>query len=76
MWINVIILPIIVSYVFGGGSIYGATGLAGISFDYQIIALTVNLLLKLIDPVRLILRLLLAIKKTRNWIIKTRYSER
>ena len=72
MCINVIVLPIITNYVFGH-KLYGANGLAGIVFDYHISAVTINMLLKLIDPVFLVLTIGLYVRTTRNWLIKFKY---
>lgn len=49
MWINTIIIPIVVNYVFYD-RYYGADGVAGIVFDYQVTALAVSLPLMVINP--------------------------
>lgn len=74
MWINIIGLPIIVNYVFND-QLFGAEGLAGIVFDYHISALTINLVLKLVDPVSSIIKLCLSVKCIRDYFIKARYNK-
>jgi len=49
MWINTIIIPIVVNYLFYG-KYYGADGVAGIVFDYQVTALAVSLPLMVLNP--------------------------
>ena len=73
-WINIILLPIIVNYFFRD-NFYGATGLAGVIFDYHISAIASGLTLKLIDPLTLIFKILLWFKKTRNYLIKAKYHK-
>lgn len=74
MCINIIILPIIVNYGFGK-SIYGAAGLSGIVFDYHISAVTINLILQLINPVFIILKFCVYLKCIRDKIIKLFYHK-
>lgn len=49
-WINIIIIPIVVNYVIYD-EFYGSIGVAGLVFDYQMIALAVSLPLFLFNPV-------------------------
>lgn len=72
MLINIIILPIVVSYVFQQ-DFYGVNGISGIVFNYHFSALFINLTLKLIAPFSSILRLCLNIKAIRNYIIKKKH---
>ena len=74
MSINVIVLPIIVNYGFGN-SIYGASGLAGIVFDYHISAVTINIVLQLINPIFIVLKVCLYIKRIRNFLIRSIYTK-
>ena len=74
MCINIIILPIIVNYGFGK-SLYGASGLAGIVFDYHISAVTINLIMQLINPVFVIIKFCLFLKCIRDKIIKLLYHK-
>lgn len=74
MSINVIALPIIVNYGFGNG-LYGGTGLAGIVFDYHISAVTINIVLQLINPVFIVIKVCLYVKKIRNFIIRAMYNK-
>jgi hypothetical protein len=74
MWINIILLPIIVNYLLNN-RYYGAAGLAGIVFDYHISAISVGLVVKLLDPLNLMRRLGIAMKCIRNSIIKARYRK-
>jgi hypothetical protein len=67
--INIIALPIISNYVLRN-NVYGSKGLAGMVFDYQISILGVGIIVKLVDPVNFIKRILLNIRKTRNLIIR------
>lgn len=69
---NIIIMPIIVNYVFFN-KLYGANGAAGIAFDYHVSALTTNLIMKLVGPLEMLLRIALAIKTFRNWLIKFKH---
>jgi hypothetical protein len=73
-WINIIILPIIVNY-FINDRYYGSNGLSGIVFDYHISALTVGLVVKLLDPVNLLIKLAINIKCIRNGIINAKYRK-
>jgi hypothetical protein len=72
--INIIILPVIVNYGFGQ-SLYGATGLAGIVFDYHITAVTVNILLQF-NPVYWVKKIGLSVSCIRNYIIKSVYIKK
>jgi hypothetical protein len=72
--VNIIVLPIIINFIFTS-RLYGSKGLAGIVFDYHISALGVSLVLKLIDPLTLVMKISLAIKYIRNWIIKFKYKK-
>ena len=74
MCINIIILPIIVNYGFGK-SLYGASGLAGIVFDYHISAVTINLIMQLINPDFVIIKFCLFMKCIRDKIIKLLYHK-
>lgn len=48
-WINIIIIPIVVNYVFYG-KYYGSEGVAGMVVDYQVAALAASLPLILFNP--------------------------
>jgi len=74
VWINIIILPIIVNYIISD-RYYGANGLAGIVFDYHISAVSVNLLLKFIDPTYALIRIGLEIRCIRDYLIRARYQK-
>ena len=66
-WINIILLPIIVNYFFRD-NFYGATGLAGVIFDYHISAIASGLTLKLIDPLTLIFKILLLLMSISQFV--------
>lgn len=74
MCINIIILPLVVNYGFGKG-LYGASGLSGIVFDYHISAVTINLILQLINPIFIILKFCLYLKCIRDKVIKLFYHK-
>ncbi len=67
--INIIALPIISNYALRN-NVYGSNGLAGMVFDYQISMLGVGLVLKLVNPLNFIKRILLTIRPVRTKIIK------
>jgi hypothetical protein len=66
---NVLVLPFIV-YVSFKNQLYGSKGLAGFVFDYHITVITAGLALKFFNPVNLIIRLAICIKKIRNMIFR------
>lgn len=76
--VNVIVLPIISFYVIPNiypspdtiGKYFQADGVAGQVYDYQISMLTVGLILRFLDPLNLLKRIGLWIRKTRNLIIR------
>jgi len=73
MWINIIALPIIISYTFQQ-DFYGIHGISGIVFTYHFSALFINLSIKMISPLYTVSRLCLSIKNIRNYIIKKEYD--
>lgn len=74
MWINIIFLPIVVNYFFNN-RYYGASGVAGIVFDYHVSAVTINIILKLVDPLAFIIKIGLEVRCIRNYLIKARYHK-
>ena len=74
-WINTIIIPIIVNYVFYD-KYYGADGVSGLAFDYQVTALAISLPLMVINPVEAIVVICLKIKCIRHYLIRSRYRKR
>ena len=74
-WINTIVIPIIVNYVFYK-KYYGADGVSGLAFDYQVTALAISLPLMVINPVEVILVACLKIKCIRHYLIRSRYRKR
>ena len=54
---------------------YGADGVAGIVFDYQVTALAVSLPLMVLNPVELVVIAILKIKCLRNYLIRSRYQK-
>lgn len=75
MWINIIVLPIVVNYVFVH-KYYNALGLSGIVYDYHVSSITVGLTMKLVDPLNMLKRVGTNIKCIRNWIIKAKFQKR
>jgi hypothetical protein len=74
---NVLVLPMIV-FVTIRGIPFGQNGLVGFVFNYHITTLTAGLILRLIDPVEQIKRIIISVKSLRNWFlrkIRKAYSE-
>ena len=67
--VNVIVLPIISNYYLKN-RVFGTEGLSGMVFDYQITTLAVGLTLKLVNPVQIVKRLVLHVRKARNFVIR------
>jgi hypothetical protein len=74
-WINTIIIPIIVNYIIYG-KYYGADGVSGLAFDYQVTALAISLPLMVINPIEVLVAICLKIKCIRNYLIRSRYRKR
>jgi len=75
MLVNIIFLPILVSYIYNN-SYFGGNGVAGIVFDYHISALAISLIFKLFDPITLILNICVGVHCIRNYLIRVRYHKK
>ena len=66
--VNVIALPIVVNVVLTD-NLYGNDGLSGMVFDYQI-SVIIGLVIKLLDPMFIIKKIIMEIKLFRNFYIQ------
>ena len=67
---NVLALPMIV-FVTMRHRLFGQDGLVGFIFNYHITTLTAGLVLRLINPVDQIKRLVISLRPIRNWFLRT-----
>lgn len=67
---NVLVLPLIV-FVTMRGTPFGQNGLVGFVFNYHITILTAGLILRLINPIEQIKRMIISLRPIRNWFLRT-----
>ena len=66
---NVIVLPIITNYIVRN-QFYGNDGLSGIVFDYHFSLAVLGVLIRFINPVRIIKKIIIFIRPFRNALIR------